>query len=310
MTAVGLAAVIEANGHDDDVRFQMQYLSPPPRRDLGMAAEARFVLGRAALIEGRVVLGGGEPLTWARIDLRSSDQELRMIMRSDGEGKFQARVPVDTTVDLEVTGRWQLRSGKLRGLDYGYEGSVAGVQAGSQRIILHARRSARDRSVLVKTVDPDGAPIAQVKISSAALRESPKTDDSGYMRLDGLPGHRVLLHATLPATDTDLVAPESIEVTPRGQEVVFRFVRGVLVAGVVASPDGSPAAGKVLKIRHKTGSATVATDAAGRFRAYVHPGDEPVRVSVFDNDGETLLARLEAPPGKEGLSIRLPSAGK
>jgi hypothetical protein len=33
-------------------------------------------------------------------------------------------------------------------------------------------------------------------------------------------------------------------------------------------------------------------------------------VSVFDNDGETLLARLEAPPGKEGLSIRLPSAGK
>lgn len=284
---------------------QMQYLSPPPRRNLGMATEARFVLARAALIEGRVLLGDGEPLTLARIDLRSTDHELRMILRSDREGKFRVRVPVDATVDLEVTGRWQDRNGRLGRVDDGYEGSVAGVQAGSRDVILRAQRSARDRTVLVKTVDPEGAPIAQAKIFSASLRASPKTDESGYVRLDGLPGHRIRLRAAFAAEDTDLVAPEAIEVTPRGQEVVFRFVTGVRVAGVVANPDGSPAAGKVLKIRHKTGRATVTTDAAGRFRAYVYPSGEPVQVSVFDDDGKKLLAEVEALPGNDSLSIQL-----
>jgi hypothetical protein len=203
-----------------------------------------------ATVNGIVELTDGSPLPGAAVWLDDGAS-----VSTTAEGKFfiHDASPGEHTLHASCSAR-----GVLPGV------ATARAGAASVRIVLQPGRQ------IEGTVrDTCGAPLAArvfaASESGGALSwSSAKTDDRGEFAIGGLRDTRHVVSVGA----IDFVSTELHGVQPGGSPLSVVLDRGLVVAGVLIAPDGSPVADRTLRlssIEGKPRSAWGVTDAAGRF---------------------------------------------
>jgi len=206
-----------------------------PRAVFPAGQELIYVAERAALIEGRVVASGGEPLPGLLVWARSRATGAIIASEyADGEGAFTIALHPSTVVDLSLTGS-HLRPDLFRGPVTGFRGELVGVVAPSRDVQLVAHRIANDRSLAIHVRDAGGNPLAGVRVVGVRddgrpvlpLRELPPISDAGgrieWTRLWSDPIALRVVDLPPELAARGLVA-EPVRVAPEGQEVELRLV--------------------------------------------------------------------------------------
>ncbi len=145
----------------------------------------------------------------------------------------------------------------------------------------------------VRVLGPDGAPFqgAWVNYSpfsnfQAARKQS---DEKGLVHYTGMMAREIEIHVFAAHKSREIVAPKAPKVTPEGQEIVVKLVRGVAFSGVVTMPDGTPAvAARIFATSGRRGMGSAFTDANGRFTLYLPPDPDfkfNVSASVQTKEG-------------------------
>jgi hypothetical protein len=209
-----------------------------------------------------------------------------------------------------------VRGGRLFDANMAYEGTLHGVSAGADGLVLQVRGVSPEGSLEVLVLDPDGKPVAGVELRlsvpvAADARGSghATTDDQGRARLTGLPVEELVLSA-YGRPGARLAPPAPSRVVPRGQEIVLRCRPGVALSGVVLLPDGKPLVGSV-RVTLTEGDVTLdamQSGEGGRF-ALVAPMEPAaaVRLSCFatTDAGKHLSCVAEVRPGQQEIELQL-----
>ncbi len=284
--------------------------------------EVRVVLREAAEIRGEVFTARGEAIEGLTVQACDSDAEASArpigAAWTDASGAFTMKVPRGAPMDLEVPGYRIVRSddpGRARAQELTpWRGSAKGVVAPVEGIRINLVEAKSDRTLIVEVLDPDGRPVPfiVVHLQGADLRDV-ATGPDGRAKFEFLkPGPNIVM-LQLPegfSLPEDLLPPAAAQVPVDGGTITMRLTRGAVLAGRVLLPDGNPAAGAhvyAMVLSKSLISFSVKTDAAGRFRLGVMPGEEHfVSASLFRPDNSVLLGHIEAVvPGPDPVEIRL-----
>jgi carboxypeptidase family protein len=238
-------------------------------------SEVRIRLREGAAIEGRVLDETGAPVDHVNVCVLGPDG-FRNNITTAKDGAFRLPAPVDSTCDVRIG-----LAGAEWWPDMNFEGSVEGVRAGSNGVVLRCRRVAFDRKLSVVVVDPDGSPVpgAYVAVLLRAVVQGGNTDADGRCRFEGLPDRELTVGASsLGAGARDVYAPSRrVQVVPDGQEIVVQLRRAhqVRVALVDASGAAVAVRGVRLNARHAEADfAWAESDESGRLVLRI-PADSP-----------------------------------
>ncbi len=235
----------------------------------------------ATEIGGIALAPDGRPLSGAEILVSWGDHRVGVL--ADAAGRFRAAVPRDGVVSLELTGG---RADPAAASDGGGEkaatasdpapafaGRLDAVRAGVGDCVLKAHALDPSRTLRVRLLDPDGAPLAGARIVVEGDR-SGRTDADGRVAIEGLPGRALRLEVRVEggAPDADWLRPLADRVEPGETEVVLRMRRAHRLDGVVLGPTGRPVPGADLYLTQARQSwITGKTDDAGRFTLRMDP---------------------------------------
>ncbi len=280
-----------------------RFAQPPNVMYRGGQGELRIVLHDAAPVSGQVILDG-KPLASAFVVL-TGPAKFRAYDTTAADGKFSARAPVGTRVDVSLSGQVMNEMQPIYG-------ERKDVLAGTQDLILEARRVPLDRTLRVRVVTPDGTGVPDMQIVPLDARGwrpaegAQATDASGTLELAALPAAEfvVRLWSDPPAP---WAPPKQLDlkVVPNGQEIVFRFREGKPIRGVVRKPDGTGARAGVRAWRGEESVAFARCADDGTFVLHVPAEEpEPVRLVAYGDEGpEGELPSVA--PGAEGVVIQL-----
>jgi len=230
----------------------------------GDVSEFRVVLKRKGAITGRVIDDDGQPVAdaWVR-----ANQEGRQIAsaRTTADGSFALEVARDESFDIEFQG--------ISGRRDDYVGEPLRIESGSTGVEIHVRKVARDRTLRVKVVLPDGSPAVGAIVLVDRVRG--ETDGNGVAVLSGLSARESPVMAVPPRGRQDLMFAAPQNHVAEGQDVTLTLRLAAAVTGVVVMSDGSPGADAVVTF-HRDGVMCymARADAEGRFKAAI-PSDEP-----------------------------------
>jgi len=151
------------------------------------------------------------------------------------------------------------------------------AEAGATGVEIRLHRVARDRTLRVKVVFPDGTPVQGVW--AFAERSRAETGADGIASFTGLPAGEIGVSATTPPDRKDVIWATPIRVVPAGQDVTLTLRTALPISGVVLMPDGTAAADASVQVRvAEAGLLRVcyraSTDAQGRFSVPI-AADEP-----------------------------------
>ena len=260
--------------------------------------DMEIVLAPSAPVTGRLLDPDGEPLEQAM--LRYGDEWV--VTGPDGE--FSVDVTEGGRIDLLFNGRTQKGWSPWRvGLD--------GVTAGTNGLVLRARKLPTDRTLRVRAVLPDRTGVAGIsfRVTPSENEGSRRTDEDGRIEFTGLTATEVILTQDFQTTEEpwrSYARPKQghIKVTPEGQEIVFAFREPNPIRGTVV---GDPEKGKVTTVFAYRGKdslvAWARVEADGRF--VVNTADdeeEPVRLEVYSGHRRIAVVTGVA-PGTQGVRI-------
>jgi RNA polymerase sigma-70 factor (ECF subfamily) len=289
-------------------RFDARYARPPSLTYMLGQPEPRIILHEAASVSGRLLVDG-QPFARARCRVTGADGFSDLGM-TDQEGKFAFRVPAGTRVDVEVTGD-VVRSTGEQEVQPIY-GELKDVAAGTEGLVLEARRVANDRTLVVRVVTPAGKGVPGMQVLPEArglhpAREGSWTDASGRVEFSGLPAAeiQVLLFFGVPAPWAQ-AKPNLVKVLPNGQEVVFRLREAKPIRGVVCGPDGAGVSAGLTAWRgEREVVATAHSEADGTFAIYVAT-DEPGAFRLEAWGAQGMHGNVEGVvPGAGAVTIQL-----
>lgn len=284
-------------------KFDGRYAQPPAATYRPGDGDLRIVLREAASVSGQVLLEG-KPLGRAVCMARGPDG-FPYSATSDQEGRFLFRVPARTRIDVVLTGQVQMEMLPIYG-------ELTDVAAGSEGLVLEARRVPLDRTLVVRVVTPDGKGVPDMQVFPHDARGwrpregTEATDASGRIEFAGLPAAEFLLrlHSHAPAPWAQ-AKPYELKLVPNGQEVVFTLREGKAIRGTVRKPDGAGAASGVRAWRGEESVAFARSRDDGTFVLYVAAEEpDPVRLVAYGDDGLEGEA-LSVAPGAEGVVIGL-----
>lgn len=226
-----------------------RYLLPPEVELRPGQREVRLVLADAALATGVVLTPRGLPTSLLLHTVR--DHAILASTTSDGDGHFEASVPLDGTASLVIdVGGGALAIREEEETEFTrVTGRLDGVRAGDRDLRLRLVAVPRDRALSVRVESPAGKPVAGARvelIEDAGSLAVEETDAVGVAHFEKLYDTLLLVDVTRPADDpaaADWLTGRVHRVTPAGQEVVVRLREGVRLRGVILLPDGEPCIG-------------------------------------------------------------------
>lgn len=265
----------------------------------------RFTVRTAGHATG-VVLGlDGTPLAKALFDVRTDDA-FTARLTTDAEGRFDVLVPEGTTSTIELLGVQGAINTPLD--DARFAGRIA-VTPGATELVLRATAVARDGTLNVRVLTPDGAPAAGAKVVAYAVssRAEAVVDEKGRATLSGL-----------LVRDLDVFAPPfggwqpSVRVSalPQGQELTLRLRGTAVIAGRVVDAAKKPVerTSVVLEGASPDQRFNATTDANGDFRLEF-PSDTAgplvVNVQCMIRGGMFDVFVEDVAPGTTGLEVVL-----
>jgi len=303
-------------------------------------AASTVVVERLAWVAGRVDGPDGRPLADVIVRWQGRGQAEGA---TDERGAFALVVPRDATGIVLLTGRR-----RLGGAEPGNEmvGEVADVASGRTDVVLVAHRAGRDRRLVVRCVNGDGAPIEGVVVGLVTTMRSDTrvrcaTDKDGRAVFERLPDWRHFAYVHLDDNtscpwerDGWATPPGFALVRPGGDEFVLRFVAGRWVRGRVLDDAGRavprspvhlelPGDRRVVVFAEADGSfaALLPADVGGTIRVRA---TAPMFRAEATEDLQALVARATPEeversgllpaerdgvrPGDEGIELRLRAA--
>lgn len=291
-----------------------------PRRFLAPAAyprvgpedqEVTITVEEGAEIAGTVLDPDGKALPDAWIGIRPEGRT-PLAALSEADGRFSATVP--SGVDLEIVLEGLMRSesgGYTIDQDPPFEAKPVRAVAGTEEVTIRTTHLAFDRTIRIRAVAPDGAPLEGVRIVVGERSVEDRTGRDGRVELRGRSPRPTRVRLFLPDADNPdrYLAPGSTPVAPSDREVTIAFLRSVEIEGVCATAEGTPVANAHVSVGYG-GDAGVAalSDAQGRFRIRI-PADAAVPVEIGASKegegGEGALAAARRALPRDAGPIRL-----
>ncbi|MCE9581706.1 MAG: carboxypeptidase-like regulatory domain-containing protein [Planctomycetes bacterium] len=243
---------------------------------------ARVVLEDAGLASGVVWLAQTDrPLSGATVVTLLGDREVSRAT-AGADGSFQALMPCSGPATLRVDALELLFNREVRNGEFP-EGRLDGVRAGDQDLRLVVRLHTVDQRLRVVVQDPDGRGIPNAtvvlrpegRISQLAF----DTNEAGVAEISHLPDCELEVVIVRPVGlegADEWVWPVIPRVRANGQEIDFRFSKGLRLNGTVVGPGGEPCGWAHLESR-QTQPKRVDADAEGHFSVLV---DENVDSSI------------------------------
>lgn len=271
---------------------------PPPEYRVapGESLEVELRAARAARIEGRLLDGAGEPVPGATVRSGPADDwwSLTDVAVTDGAGRFVLEnVPARTPWRV-VAGEGLARTSAEPFV--GAPGETIPVELrlpAMRRVTVRVVESGSDRPLADASVRLDGAAgrreAARTSVEGTAVVETPATGGS------------------ISVSHADALTNIDYEWGAGGppEEIELALELGESIAGVVLTPDGTPAAAAAaVRVEDPGWHATIRSEPDGTFRIRgLPPGRHTLRVE----DGDRSVT-VEADAGTSDLRIELPAA--
>jgi len=243
----GQMSSVRVLSHTGTPRRSFLYFAPrtvTPGQD-----DVRLVVREAGLASGIVVDPGGAALGGHSMAVMERGEVLSR-HTTDDQGRFRADVPSRGLFDLALEPQRDDAGGLLLG-------ELRGVRAGTEELVVRARRLPLDREIHVRVLDPDGRPVGRIRVGATDVWRnsygSGQTDETGSAQLTRLPHIELTVSAVLaseisskgysePAAKLPWAPPVPQRVPPDSRDVVLVFREALTVSGVVVQADGTPAA--------------------------------------------------------------------
>jgi len=276
----------------DDLVYEI----PAKRENLGPdVGNVRIELKRAGIVRGVVLLPDGKPVYKPLLAVRNGDRELSSTFGQE-DGTFRVVVPANGAVDIVFKGH-TVRGTRGTDLNTPYTGTLRGVTAGATGATLRLQPIAENRSLTVRVVDPDGKPLEKMRVFTEQHRRFSLTDAEGRFRFTKLLA-KPLLVSVFPDTEKapGLVPPPQVSVTPNGQEIELRFLKGIALRGTVIRAAGSKGNVFVIVRAGEKALATANCGSDGRFEAFIasDAGNGPFTIQAIESATERGVAPRRA----------------
>jgi hypothetical protein len=262
------------------------------------ATECRIVLRRAATIRGVVIDEDGKPVEKVSVAAKRDGKTVTSAL-AGADGAFSLDVPPGEAFEIMYVGRGRRANGEEE-----LVGDPVPARSGAIGVELRLRRLARDRTLRVRIVFPDGTPAAGINVSCERRRADTGAD--GFVTLTGLPAKEVAVTALVRPDTPDLIGPAPVRLVPNGQEVTLSLRKSLTISGIVVMPDASGVTGVSVGARRDRMS--YAADAApdGTFVVRV-PADDPGPWTVWaSTSGRVIRGHVkDVPTGATGVRIEL-----
>jgi protocatechuate 3,4-dioxygenase beta subunit len=205
----------------------LQCEAQPLRAD---TTEVSFVLREGVWLTGRLLDVEGRPI--ARALVRVFDRPEHDVTVSTAEdGRFKAAVPRGAACDVRFDG---IVSGRDTDLSARAEAASPGAD-----VVLRCGRVATDRTLRVRVTDPNGKPVAGVRVFLGGdyheTMRSGDTDAEGRASFSGLAARAWIATA---GSHGGWYQSAPLAVTPDGQEVTLTLRAAATISGVVVGKDG------------------------------------------------------------------------
>jgi RNA polymerase sigma-70 factor (ECF subfamily) len=267
------------------------FVAPEPRALAASEREVVIVLREGTRTTGRVVGPDGEPVPHAPVAIVQAGGRSTQAT-ADAEGRFEAVVAPNGALDLSFDGLIPPDRGPSA-TDTGLRGHLAGIAPGTRDVVLRCERVARDRTLRVLVVAPDGTPVTDAPFwyatggaTGQGTMAFAKTGREGRATLTGLTPDELALSTMISG---EWYASVEQRAKPDGGEVTLAYRRAIVVAGTAAWPDGSvPKKCDARLCRGEVSMCGNDTDASGRFRLLAPAGEAGpyvVVVSGMDEKG-------------------------
>jgi hypothetical protein len=261
----------------------------------GQPPRCRITLDPLRQVGGVVQTADGRPLAGAQVFLFDGRDPMENVFRDGGAASARDYRPYDYLTCTDAQGWWQdavltdashplwLRvvhpSLRLSVFEYRKLGP-------EQRRALFAGslawKVATDAGLVVRVVEPRGAPVARaaVTLRSDFLLDNTQTvveltDDEGRVQLRDAPSGAAYLLVQAPECAPELRA---VDVQAGMDPVTVQLQPAAVLRGQVVDPDGKPVAGARIAVSRWRGRADLTweaqTDTVGRFRWDAAPHDE------------------------------------
>ena len=271
--------------------------------------EVEVTLQRRATISGRAKRTDGTPAAGATVRAAGKDGWTIAGAAVGPDGKFSFHAPAGVSLRLMAVTR-RKAEGRMKGPipTPNALGVIPEVVAPAKDVEISLRTLARDLSLTVRVLDPEGAPVegAEVAINGSNFR--PFTDAGGLRRFLDLTEWKVEVMARFGRIGIDTVPPAPVELVPANQEVELRFRRAEICRGTVRLPDGTPVRWAEIRLVTEDGATCHArTDERGYFSVAALPG-RPHSLSVRYESPEYYSYRAyreNLVPGPQDLEITL-----
>lgn len=235
--------------------------------------EVTFVLEPAAPITGFVRDAAGAAVEGAVVEAVLGERAVDTCA-AGADGAFRVLVPAGSRVNLRVARRQQQHSrpgGAMSISMSDWSGGLPGVEAGATGVEIRARPTESDASIVVRVVDPAGAPVGGAGVSARAegCSEFETTSAEGTAILRVSSAFRYTLFVSpRDAAGERFCAERLAEVLPDGKPLMVRLREGTPLLGKVVAPDGKPSPAAAVQAYLAGGKWVrfTRTDALGRFR--------------------------------------------
>ena len=308
---------------DDDVTVQVVGVqrgqrAPPAERVPRGSDEVTITLLAADdwSIEGTILDPDGAPLAHAVVRANTDDSPAWTEFHADRRGRFVLRLSGGDRAFLALTGA-TFDPAAGRAVEGAFEADPVDVPRGAKDVVLRTRRVPAGRTLRVLVQDPDGKPLGGIPIylqrpNGGTYLGTGTSDADGAVEFENLIGKSVEVGRGSGAyTMGETWVDPSVAVVPAGRDVVFRFVSGAIVRGVVvdaegaAVPDATVYANEGQAGRERYAQAR----ADGRFSIALDPSRHlPLTLSASQGGGDRPLlkgtANFEAMP-VEPVTLRL-----
>jgi hypothetical protein len=291
------------------------FLAPPIQGVTPAGQEVRFVLEKAAWVEGQVIGPDGEGLPGMQLQAVVQGARSPLMVTCDETGSFILSCREGETVDLEVPGTRRVEGHREATT---FRGALRGIVAPASGLRILLREIPMDRSLSVLVQGPDGTPAPGITVTLGGAgvpsdAEMLTTDEQGRVSVAGLTAETVRVVALRPQTSAfpeDTLAFEAVTLVPDNQEMILRFRRGVFITGVLLDPEGRPVEGAiVVAVCNPEMSGWGRSDEGGRFRIAVPP-DQTWTLQVMRHlsltDGTYLSGKIDGVTELDGdVTLRL-----
>jgi protocatechuate 3,4-dioxygenase beta subunit len=303
-------------------------------------------LDRGESIRGAALDEGGSPLGGARVVAAPANVNfLNMANVFDDQVSGRASATADASGAFRLDG---LVKGKYRlvASARGYAGAMKIVESGEEAVALHLKRGVRASGLVV--AGEGGKPVPGARVRSGTARST--TDEEGRFVLEGVtprdgdanpfaqlvPVGRTSGQESAPRKARITVSAQGylaeevdVEIASLHEEIRITIAKAPEISGRVLDPDGSPAAGSLVRLAPAQETpfdgmvdtsmfflAASLTDLDGKFRLrnFRH-GEEGVRYRIVADHplysrGRSESFQLEESDSAKELEIRLERAAK